>query len=109
MNLIESLDHEAFNSYLRKYGNTICGRHPIGVFLGASYFRVLARGQHYGLSARGLAIDVAAAVPEEFPDFRAFWLERPSADAAGRWTPKAGPGQGVCISITLSPAGPGRR
>lgn len=34
MNLIESLDHEAFSSYLRKYGNTICGRHPIGVFLG---------------------------------------------------------------------------
>ena len=35
MNLIESLDHEAFSAYLRKYGNTICGRHPIGVFLGA--------------------------------------------------------------------------
>ena len=35
MSLIESLDHDAFSSYLRKYGNTICGRHPIGVFLGA--------------------------------------------------------------------------
>ena len=29
-------------------------------FLGASYFRFLGRGQRYGLSARGLAIDVGA-------------------------------------------------
>lgn len=42
MNLIETLDHEAFSQYLRKYGNTICGRHPIGVFLGA----VTAMRQH---------------------------------------------------------------
>ncbi len=35
MNIIESLDHDAFSQYLKKYGNTICGRHPIGVFLGA--------------------------------------------------------------------------
>ena len=27
---------EAFASYLRQYGNTICGRHPIGVFLNVS-------------------------------------------------------------------------
>ncbi len=48
------------------------------VFLGASYFRSLGRGQHYGLSARGLAIDTASAKGEEFPDFRAFWVERPA-------------------------------
>ncbi len=35
MGLIEGLDHDAFCAYLKKYGNTICGRHPIGVFLGA--------------------------------------------------------------------------
>ena len=35
MGLIESLNHVSFSQYLRKYGNTICGRHPIGVFLGA--------------------------------------------------------------------------
>lgn len=35
MDIIETLDHDAFAAYLRKYGNTICGRHPIGVFLGA--------------------------------------------------------------------------
>lgn len=35
MEIIETLDHEGFTSYLKKYSNTICGRHPIGVFLGA--------------------------------------------------------------------------
>ena len=48
------------------------------VFLGASYFRAVGRGQLYGLSARGLAIDSGGVRPEEFPRFRAFWLERPS-------------------------------
>ncbi|KAK2141225.1 hypothetical protein LSH36_1137g00009 [Paralvinella palmiformis] len=33
MELIESLDPTAFTDYLRKYQNTICGRHPIGVLL----------------------------------------------------------------------------
>lgn len=47
------------------------------VFRGASYFRFLGRHQQYGLSARGIAIDTALPKPEEFPDFRAFWLERP--------------------------------
>jgi glucans biosynthesis protein len=48
-------------------------------FLGASYFRVLGRNQHYGLSARGLAIDTAAPSGEEFPTFTDFWLVRPQA------------------------------
>ncbi len=51
------------------------------VFLGASYFRALGRGQQYGLSARGLAIDTGGARPEEFPVFKSFWFERPAADA----------------------------
>jgi periplasmic glucans biosynthesis protein len=46
-------------------------------FLGASYFRALAKGQSYGLSARGLAIKTADASGEEFPLFSTFWLERP--------------------------------
>lgn len=50
-------------------------------FLGASYFRAVGRDQHYGLSARGLAIDTVGAGPEEFPVFKAFWIERPAADA----------------------------
>ena len=39
------------------------------VFLGASYFRAVGKGQAYGLSARGLAVDTAAAQGEEFPRF----------------------------------------
>ena len=46
-------------------------------FLGASYFRAVAKGQGYGLSARGLAIKTADPAGEEFPLFRSFWLERP--------------------------------
>nr|XP_032804521.1 protein MEMO1 isoform X3 [Petromyzon marinus] len=33
MDIIEQLDPAAFSSYLKKYRNTICGRHPIGVML----------------------------------------------------------------------------
>src|SRR3954464_15773018 len=49
-------------------------------FLGASYFRFLGRDQRYGLSARGLALNVEAREPqdpEEFPFFREFWVETP--------------------------------
>lgn len=50
-------------------------------FLGASYFRAVARGVTYGLSARGLALGSGEA-REEFPIFRAFWIERPAPGAA---------------------------
>jgi len=53
----------------------------VAVFLGASYFRVVAAGQHYGLSARGLAIDTGLPKKEEFPYFREFWLKKPQAGA----------------------------
>ena len=36
MNAIEAMDAAAFHDYLRRYQNTICGRHPIGVFLQVS-------------------------------------------------------------------------
>jgi periplasmic glucans biosynthesis protein len=49
------------------------------VFQGASYFRAVSKGQNYGLSARGLALDVAEPTGEEFPIFRKFWIERPSS------------------------------
>ena len=49
------------------------------VFQGASYFRVVSKGQLYGISARGLAIDVAQPKGEEFPLFKRFWIERPSS------------------------------
>ncbi|MBV8804651.1 MAG: glucan biosynthesis protein [Sinobacteraceae bacterium] len=47
------------------------------VFLGASYFKVLARNEKYGASARGLAINTATEQGEEFPYFTDFWLVRP--------------------------------
>ncbi|OZA12357.1 MAG: hypothetical protein B7Y02_07455, partial [Rhodobacterales bacterium 17-64-5] len=37
------------------------------VFQGASYFRAIGRGQAYGLSSRGLALNVAEPAGEEFP------------------------------------------
>ncbi|MEJ1160015.1 glucan biosynthesis protein [Prosthecomicrobium sp. N25] len=44
-------------------------------FLGASYFRAIGALGQYGLSARGVAIDVAAPKPEEFPDFVEFYFQ----------------------------------
>lgn len=44
-------------------------------FLGASYFRAIGALGQYGLSARGIAIDVAAPTPEEFPDFTEFYFQ----------------------------------
>jgi len=50
-------------------------------FLGASYYRAIGKGQLYGMSARGLAIDTAQASGEEFPRFVEFWIERPKPNA----------------------------
>jgi periplasmic glucans biosynthesis protein len=52
------------------------------VFQGASYFRALSRGQTYGLSARGLALNVGKQGGEEFPFFRSFWIEKPQQSAS---------------------------
>lgn len=52
------------------------------VFQGASYFRGIGTGEIYGLSARGLALKTADPDGEEFPDFIAFWLEKPQAGDA---------------------------
>ncbi|HYG23635.1 MAG TPA: glucan biosynthesis protein G [Verrucomicrobiae bacterium] len=51
----------------------------LGAFLGASYFRLLGKGQRYGQSARGLAIDSGESDrTEEFPIFTDWWLGKPS-------------------------------
>ncbi len=48
------------------------------VFMGASYFRAIPKDAPYGLSARGLSINSGLpGVPEEFPDFSEFYLEKP--------------------------------
>lgn len=51
------------------------------VFAGASYFRAVARGERFGLSARGIAVDTGLPEGEEFPDFVDLWLVRPRPDA----------------------------
>lgn len=51
------------------------------VFLGASYFRAVGRGQIYGAFARGLAVDTGLMSGEEFPSFVEFWVERPAPGA----------------------------
>lgn len=61
--------------------NNAAYKDELVVFLGASYFRALGKQQHYGLSARGLALDTVGGQGEEFPRFEEFWIERPAADA----------------------------
>ena len=46
-------------------------------FLGASYFRSLGRDNIYGLSARGLVVNSWVDLPEEFPRFSEFYIEKP--------------------------------
>ena len=48
------------------------------IFQGASFFRALARGQNFGVTARGLSIHTGDAQGEEFPQFRIVWIEKPT-------------------------------
>jgi glucans biosynthesis protein len=50
----------------------------IAIFQGASFFRARANGQSLGVTARGLSVRTADARGEEFPIFKAFWIEKPS-------------------------------
>jgi periplasmic glucans biosynthesis protein len=61
--------------------NTPSTEDEFAVFLGASYFRAIGKGQSYGLSARGLAIDTATPGGEEFPAFTQYWLRTPAPTA----------------------------
>ena len=46
-------------------------------FLGAAYFRAIGELRQYGLSARGVALDVAVSDrSEEFPDFTQFYVDQ---------------------------------
>lgn len=50
----------------------------LAVFQGASFFRSLAPGQTFGVTARGLSIRIGDGRGEEFPLFRAVWIEKAS-------------------------------
>ncbi|MBN9009161.1 MAG: glucan biosynthesis protein, partial [Rhizobiales bacterium] len=71
-NLPRDLGFAGFRVMGRKGGNDWLA------FLGAAYFRSSGQLDQYGLSARGLAIDVALPKPEEFPRFTSFWFEEPA-------------------------------
>ena len=52
------------------------------LFQGASFFKMAARGQSLGVTARALTLRPADARGEEFPLFRALFVERPAGDGA---------------------------
>ncbi|MDD2893288.1 MAG: glucan biosynthesis protein D [Halothiobacillaceae bacterium] len=50
-------------------------KEPWATFQGGSYFRAVGELGQVGMSARGIALNVGGSEPEEFPDFRSFWIE----------------------------------
>ncbi len=74
-----SLGYSGFR--LRAAINDPARKDEFVVFQGASYFRAVAKGQLYGLSARGLALKTGDAAGEEFPNFKEFWIEKPKDKA----------------------------
>lgn len=79
-NLLKNLGFAGFK-VLYPVNSALKPNDELASFLGASYFRVIGRGQTYGLSARGLAIDTALPSGEEFPAFRKFWVVKPAKGA----------------------------
>ncbi|MEP7139615.1 MAG: glucan biosynthesis protein G [Caldimonas sp.] len=78
----QSLRGLGFNGFRVHYAINKPGyKDEVLVFQGASYFRAVGKGEVYGLSARGLAVDTASAEGEEFPRFVEFWIERPRPGA----------------------------
>lgn len=91
----------------------------VAVFLGGSYFRAVGKNLGYGLSSRGLSLKTADPGGEEFPNFRAIWMERPtpgtnsivisvlidspSAAAAMRITLRPGEDTVMDVELTLFP------
>ncbi|HYW03005.1 MAG TPA: glucan biosynthesis protein G [Gammaproteobacteria bacterium] len=63
------------------FGKGRSDRQSLLVFLGATYFRGMARGQRFGASARGIAIDTGLPSGEQFPLFTQYWLVRPDRNA----------------------------
>ena len=85
-------------------------------FLGASYFRAVARNTRFGISARGLALETGLGKPEEFPVFTDFWIFRPddprdplqicalldSPSVAGAYRFDVAPRDGTMVAVDAS-------
>jgi len=72
--LPEELDFSGFHVWHTDAGGEL---KRIGLFQGASYFRMVSSFDEYGLSARSLAINTTNPPPEEFPEFTTFWFQQP--------------------------------
>lgn len=67
-------------SGFKVFGDPQNGRQrEVAIFQGATFFRSSARGQNLGVMARGLTLKAGDPKGEEFPLFRAFWIEQPAA------------------------------
>ena len=91
----------------------------LAIFQGASVFRSQTGGQTPGVMARGLAIKTADPKGEEFPLFRALWIEKPtvatrtliihaildseSVAGAYRFTIRPGEATNIDVECTLFP------
>ncbi len=96
-------EHTGFAGF-RLQESRFADQHPLPwqsndwvAFLGASYFRAIGDAFQYGLSARGIAIDVALADrPEEFPAFTEFTIEAPANDRDAPRVCALLDGPGIC-------------
>ena len=68
-----NLDFSGFRILQRGPGGAL---REFAIFQGASFFRSNAPGQTLGVNARGLSIRTGDARGEEFPFFRAVWIEK---------------------------------
>ncbi len=75
---LKNLDFSGFRILLPQGDGAL---RETAIFQGASFFRALARGQSFGATARALSIRTADPRGEEFPFFRAIWIEKPTLAA----------------------------
>ncbi len=76
------------------------------IYAGASYFKAISKGQAFGLSARALAIGTGEAEGEEFPFFRAHWLETPGEGRMVVHSLLDGPSAAGAYRFTIRPGDP---
>ncbi len=78
LNVPETLPNLGFSGF-RIFGDAQDGpMREVAIFQGATFYRSAARNQVIGATARGLIMKLGDQKGEEFPAFRAFWLEKPS-------------------------------
>jgi len=78
LNVPETLPNLGFSGF-RMFGDAKDGpMREVAIFQGATFYRSAARNQVIGATARGLIMKLGDQKGEEFPAFRAFWMEKPS-------------------------------